>query len=29
MFKDRRDMHLIEAKSFENGIVQLGYDLKK
>jgi dihydrofolate reductase len=29
MFKDRRDMHLIEAKSFENGIVLLRYDIKK
>jgi dihydrofolate reductase len=29
MFKDRRDMNLIEAKSFENGIVLLRYDLKK
>jgi riboflavin biosynthesis pyrimidine reductase len=29
MFKDRRDMNLIEAKPFENGIVLLRYDLKK
>lgn len=29
MLKDPRDMHLIEAKSFENGVVLLGYDIKK
>jgi dihydrofolate reductase len=29
MFKDPRDMHLIEAKSFENGVVLLRYDIKK
>jgi dihydrofolate reductase len=29
IFKDRRDMHLIEARSFENGIVLLRYDIKK
>ena len=29
MFKDRRDMQFIEAKSFENGVVLLRYDIKK
>ena len=29
MFKDRRDMNLIEAKSFKNGVVLLRYDIKK
>jgi dihydrofolate reductase len=29
MFQDRRDMHLIEARSFANGIVMLRYDLRK
>ena len=29
VFKDRHDLHLIEAKSFENGIVLLRYDIKK
>jgi dihydrofolate reductase len=29
MFKDGRDMQLIEAKSFANGIVMLRYDLSK
>ena len=29
IFKDRRDMDLIEAKSFENGVVLLRYDVKK
>jgi dihydrofolate reductase len=29
MFEDRQDMKLIEAKSFENGIVLLRYDIKK
>lgn len=27
MFKDRRDMELLEAKSFENGVVLLRYSL--
>ena len=29
MFKDRRDMNLTEAKSFENGVVLLRYQLNK
>lgn len=29
MFRDRRDMQLIEARSFENGVVLLRYDVMK
>lgn len=29
MFKDQRDMDLIEAKSFKNGVVLLRYNIKK
>ena len=29
MFNDSRDMRIIEAKSFKNGIVLLRYDIKK
>jgi hypothetical protein len=29
MFKDRRDLRLVEAKPFENGVVLLRYEMKK